>query len=570
MTVELGANYLLKQPIGRGAFGEVWLAVTRAGGTPLAVKLLKTELARDPVVVTRFLRERGILLRLDHPNVVRVVDLVVEGDKLGIVMEFVAGGDMRRYLDARGPLSPSQGCALIAQVADGLAAAHATGVVHRDLKPENVLMDTAYPNAPIPRITDFGIARIAEEPSLTRPSHVLGTPAYLSPVVASGQNATPASDVYAVGVMTYELLTGRPPFEADNVLALLVLHIEGTPTRPAGVPNALWPVVEACLAKDPLERPTATELADRLRPLALELGGVGPVGPSQPDPDARTLPPPGEDHDGVPRPPRRRWVVLLSVANVVLLAFSVVVLAVGQWSPRRPPRPPPALAAEAVSVAYDFDDDVRTDDRGVREVRDASGNGHASVVRSDPDQAGQITLIPHAGQGRAVRFPPPCMPGPDPCPRAIIQIEDAPDLRPGARDFTFGADVLVQSTEVSAGADIMQKGSATGVTPGVWKLELLADGRPRCGVVARDSGVEYTASSSVGISAGGWHRVQCTKTATALTIDVDGIRRATTVVPQGVVVDSDAPMRLGGHNIQQDTDQFFGALDNVFFRLRSP
>lgn len=174
----VGSKYLLEEPLGRGATGTVWRARQRetagaeaavAGqpGETVAIKVLKEELASDPDIVMRFLRERSVLLRLTHPNIVRVRDLVVEGDLLALVMDLVDGPDLHRYLRENGPFTPVAAALMTAQIADALAASHADGVVHRDLKPANVLLQQVQGQMH-PMLTDFGIARLADSPGLTR------------------------------------------------------------------------------------------------------------------------------------------------------------------------------------------------------------------------------------------------------------------------------------------------------------------------------------------------------------------------------------------------------------------
>lgn len=165
----VGSKYLLEEPLGRGATGTVWRARVREDeGTLVAVKVLKEELAGDPDVVMRFLRERSALLRLRHPHIVRVRDLVVEGDLLALVMDLIDGPDLHRYLRENGPFSPIGTALLTAAVADALAASHADGIVHRDLKPANVLLATTTGEDGAermhPMLTDFGIARLADSP----------------------------------------------------------------------------------------------------------------------------------------------------------------------------------------------------------------------------------------------------------------------------------------------------------------------------------------------------------------------------------------------------------------------
>ncbi|WP_329392425.1 serine/threonine-protein kinase [Streptomyces sp. NBC_01716] len=278
----VGSKYLLEEPLGRGATGTVWRARQRetagaeaavAGqpGETVAIKVLKEELANDADVVMRFLRERSVLLRLTHPNIVRTRDLVVEGDLLALVMDLVEGPDLHHYLRQNGPFSPVAASLLTAQIADALAASHADGVVHRDLKPANVLLkddgDQLHP-----MLTDFGIARLADSPGLTRTHEFVGTPAYVAPESAEGRPQTSAVDIYGAGILLYELVTGRPPFAGGTALEVLHRHLSEEPRRPSSVPEPLWTVMERCLRKEPDERPSAVNLARALRTVASGIG----------------------------------------------------------------------------------------------------------------------------------------------------------------------------------------------------------------------------------------------------------------------------------------------------------
>ncbi|WP_432019431.1 protein kinase domain-containing protein [Streptomyces sp. 1222.5] len=278
----VGSKYLLEEPLGRGATGTVWRARQRetagaeaavAGqpGETVAIKVLKEELASDPDIVMRFLRERSVLLRLTHPNIVRVRDLVVEGDLLALVMDLVDGPDLHRYLRENGPFTPVAAALMTAQIADALAASHTDGVVHRDLKPANVLLQQVQGQMH-PMLTDFGIARLADSPGLTRTHEFVGTPAYVAPESAEGRPQTSAVDIYGAGILLYELVTGRPPFSGGSALEVLHQHLSAEPRRPSTVPDPLWTVIERCLRKTPEERPSAENLARGLRVVAEGIG----------------------------------------------------------------------------------------------------------------------------------------------------------------------------------------------------------------------------------------------------------------------------------------------------------
>ncbi|HEX5569497.1 MAG TPA: serine/threonine-protein kinase [Streptomyces sp.] len=314
----VGSKYLLDEPLGRGATGTVWRARQReaagaeaavAGhpGETVAIKVLKEELAGDPDVVMRFLRERSVLLRLTHPNIVRTRDLVVEGDLLALVMDLIDGPDLHRYLRENGPLSPVGAALLTAQIADALAVSHSDGVVHRDLKPANVLLAGSEdaPTGLRPMLTDFGIARLADSPGLTRTHEFVGTPAYVAPESAEGRPQTSAVDVYGAGILLYELVTGQPPFGGGTALEILQRHLREEPQRPGNVPLPLWTVIERCLRKNPDERPSAVNLARALRTVAAGIGATASPAEAEAamgvaallDPDPSPAPVPGSAPD---------------------------------------------------------------------------------------------------------------------------------------------------------------------------------------------------------------------------------------------------------------------------------
>ncbi|WP_244189417.1 serine/threonine-protein kinase [Streptomyces incarnatus] len=261
----LADRYELRELLARGAMGEVWRACDRVLGRPVAVKLLRAE---EEVDAERFRLEARITARLNHPNVVGMYDFGCHRHQPYLVMELVDGWSLAQERSLRGVLPPAEAAALTAQAAAGLFAAHQQGVVHRDVKPANLMLTTGR----TVKIADFGIARFAEDAAggLTATGKVLGTADYLAPERALGRPGQPASDIYSLGCVLYELLTGRPPFSAATALAVVQQHVDATPAPPdrlrPGVPRPLSDYVLHMLAKDPAHRPTADQTAACLAP----------------------------------------------------------------------------------------------------------------------------------------------------------------------------------------------------------------------------------------------------------------------------------------------------------------
>ncbi|MET7289816.1 serine/threonine-protein kinase [Streptomyces sp. NPDC005573] len=260
MGLLLADRYQLDEPLGQGAMGEVWRATDQILDRPVAVKLLHAEEATD---TERFRLEAQTAGRLNHPHVVGVYDFGSHNGQLYLVMELIDGWTLAQERSLRGALPPDEAAAVGAQMALGLSAAHTQGVVHRDIKPANVMLS----NDRTVKITDFGIARFADDSAatLTATGKVLGTADYLAPERALGRTALPASDIYSLGCVLYELLTGQPPFRGANSLAVVQQHVDSTPVAPAhirpGIPDQLADYVLGMLDKDPARRPTAEQAA---------------------------------------------------------------------------------------------------------------------------------------------------------------------------------------------------------------------------------------------------------------------------------------------------------------------
>jgi serine/threonine-protein kinase len=315
----IGSRYTATQILGRGSAGTVWLGEGPEG--PVAVKLLRDDLAADQELVGRFVQERTALLGLDHPHVVAVRDLVVDGNDLALVMRLVRGTDLRTRLDRERRLAPEAAVAIVADVAEGLAAAHAAGVVHRDVKPENILLDMEGPVGPggahPALITDFGVAKLIDTPSRTKTTRIIGTPDYLAPEIVEGLPPRAAVDIYALATVLYELLAGFTPFGGGHPGAVLRRHVTETVVPLPGIPDELWRLLVQCLAKAPASRLRATELAARLHEVLPLLVGIPPLDVDEPGTEAaddpseratvvRDAPGPGDGSE-----PRRRGAVPL-------------------------------------------------------------------------------------------------------------------------------------------------------------------------------------------------------------------------------------------------------------------
>lgn len=270
---EVLGDYELLEVIGRGSTGKVWRARHARSGRWVAVKVLREDLSDDREIRERFSSEAAVLAGRNLPGVVPVHEAVEAGERLALVMDLVDGPNLRQWLARHGPLTPTDACRLVAQVSAAVATAHEAQIVHRDLKPENVLI-TERGSEAVAHVTDFGLARLTGVAAQTRSSRLVGTPDYVAPEVLSGDRASGAADVYALGVILFELLTGWRPFRGASVAAVLNQHLHATPEQPEGVPDALWQLLDSLLDKAPGQRPSAGELTDALLALAASLREV--------------------------------------------------------------------------------------------------------------------------------------------------------------------------------------------------------------------------------------------------------------------------------------------------------
>jgi serine/threonine-protein kinase len=275
--VLLNERYRLDELIATGGMGQVWRATDELLGRLVAVKVVQgggaeSGAAGESDFRARFRDEARNSAALSHPNIATVYDFGDDAEHPYLVMELVEGQSLAQVVAERGALPPEEVRSIIAQAALALQVAHTAGVVHRDVKPANIMLTPAG----LVKLTDFGIARVAAGSGLTRTGEVLGTPHYLSPEQAQGEAATASSDIYALGVVGHELLTGQRPFQGESLVATALAHVNQPPPElPESVPQPLRGALMAALAKDPADRPaSAGELATMV---GMPLGPLTPI-----------------------------------------------------------------------------------------------------------------------------------------------------------------------------------------------------------------------------------------------------------------------------------------------------
>jgi serine/threonine-protein kinase len=338
----LGGRYRVLSRLGEGGMGSVYLCEHAVLGRRHAVKVLRPELAADAELVARFRIEAVAASRIGGENVVDVHDFGTTDDGVPYyVMEALDGRSLALVIAEDGPLAVPRALALLEQICGALGAAHARGVVHRDVKPANVFVVAGADGAERAKVIDFGISKVApEEPSgerLTRTGAIIGTPEYMAPEQAAGDPVDHRADVYAVGVLAYEMLTGTLPIVADTPVAILVAHQTRTPEAPSvrrpGIPREVDALVLAALAKRPDDRPASMEAL---------AGAVAAIRRG----DAPVLPahrPTGRAAAGERRSPRRGLVAALALAGAALLGAA----AAAGWAraPGRAEAPAPGARA---------------------------------------------------------------------------------------------------------------------------------------------------------------------------------------------------------------------------------
>ena len=369
----LSGRYSLTERIAVGGMGEVWAATDTVLGRTVAVKLLHPGLSQESDLVERFRAEARHTASLHHPNIATVFDYGEDDGTAYLVMELVVGQPLSQIIAERAPLSAPETASILAQAATALEAAHQGGVIHRDVKPANILIT---PDGTA-KLTDFGISRAIDAVPLTQTGQVLGTAQYLSPEQALGQSATTSSDIYSLGVVGYEMLTGERPFDSGSAVATALAHVnQPAPLLPDTVPTGVRDVINAALAKDPADRPASAAALARalgmpgaalasdadsaptaMETTATETTAVTPtaVTPTDASTDApgpaptqampaltQVMPAPATSTQPPVRPDRRRrprlaWLLTAIAAAVVLGALTVFALSGGSADTQTPP-----------------------------------------------------------------------------------------------------------------------------------------------------------------------------------------------------------------------------------------
>ena len=340
-----GNRYRLVDRIAIGGMGEVWRAHDEVILRDVAIKILKPEFMGDPGFLERFRVEARHAARVDHVGIADVYDYGEGSGSAYLVMEIVAGDSLARIIEKRIRLTEIEVLSIVEQTAKALHAAHEDGLVHRDIKPGNLLIT---PSGKV-KITDFGIARVADQVALTATGQVMGTVQYLSPEQATGKPATPSTDIYSLGIVAYEALTGRRPFTGESQMVIAMAQINDKPPAIGDdIDKRVQELVLSCLAKKPNQRPgSALDLSNRARALRLQLEGVSATEVFDPQSapvtkvnDTATAP---ETEPVAKLPVVWPWLVLIGVLVVAAGAVMIAII-VSLISEQNPPPSPSSIS----------------------------------------------------------------------------------------------------------------------------------------------------------------------------------------------------------------------------------
>lgn len=414
-----GGRYQLANRIAIGGMGEVWQATDLVIGRTVAIKILKDEYLGDPGFLERFRAEARHAALVNHEGIANVFDYGEEDGSAFLVMELVPGEALSTILEREKILATDRVLDIVAQTASALHAAHAAGLVHRDIKPGNLLIT---PDGRV-KITDFGIARIADQVPLTATGQVMGTVQYLSPEQASGRQASPTTDIYSLGIVAYEALAGRRPFGGESQVAIAMAQINDTaPDLPATVSEPVRNLVYSCIAKNPADRPaSAAHLARAAQ--ALRRGDVTAAATAVPgvlgDPAlsgafgqtqaTRVLPSMGQSPDlaGSTQTKRRNpwtWplIALIGILLVVLVGAVIALLAqpsddtptvsgTPSSSPSVSPSPSPSPTSTTVNIKLaDFAGMTESEVRQALDDLGLASSVSAGTAASTADEVGTV------------------------------------------------------------------------------------------------------------------------------------------------------------------------------------
>ncbi len=388
----IAGRYRLDRVIGRGGSGTVHLAHDEVLGRPVAMKRIGMIPGADSAEIERAAREARLAAALNHPHVVSVFDLVDEDGVRWLVMEYVDGETLSERVRSTGPLDATTAATLLGQTADALVEAHGNGIVHRDVKPSNILISHG-----LAKLNDFGIARSADDESLTQTGLVTGSPAYLAPEVASGSSATPASDVWSLGATLYHAVSGRPPYDVgDNLIGALYKIVHEDPPRLPDV-HPMAGLVSVMMKRDIEQRWSMSQVRDELARMARghdSTVAAPPVVLRSPDPTgvlpavstARVPPPPPS-----PRPRRGAvgWGLLAAVAVVAIASVALAYVWAGRGTPEALPDETPGSSqtAETPDSTAPAPASVEKTREEIKEEMDTFITSYIATVTSDPAAA---------------------------------------------------------------------------------------------------------------------------------------------------------------------------------------
>ncbi|MET8092455.1 protein kinase [Micromonospora sp. NPDC005220] len=414
--VVLSGRYRLDERVATGGMGDVWRASDLILGRQVAVKVLLPALVSDPDFIARFRAEARIMAALRHPGIVQVFDCgaddLPDGSRADyLVMEFVAGEPLSKRIEAAGRLDVTEAMSIVAQAAAALNAAHRGGIVHRDVKPSNLLVQEDGTVV----LVDFGVARSTDITSITSTNAVPGTALYMAPEQAAGRPVSGATDIYALGAVTYCCLTGSPPFTGDNPLQVAVRHLDDEPPElPHEIPEAVRALVSRALAKDPLERFSSgaamaeaarTAVTDGEPPTAM----ATPVALRDAGPGTRTDVPAGA---AVANGRRRRRGPLVGAAAAMLVALVGLGAALaaarntGEEPAVRLPTTSPTVAPSGAAELPAANEQITSVEPGRPDRPRAPGNSPSASVTATPTLQPSQTVDPPTPTAGVTTAPP--------------------------------------------------------------------------------------------------------------------------------------------------------------------